>query len=110
MRAPLLLLALALTFSAPLPSAKSSKKIDLRPQQSKSNEDPGSATHLIYEAPKAAEKAESGKTKITVGQTCTDQLGMIYKPGDSGYKGCLRTMDLTKPESNDQHKSLGITI
>jgi hypothetical protein len=107
MRTLLLFLAIALSLSAP---AKAEKKIDLKPHQLKDAQDPGSATHLIYETPKAAEKTAKGKSKITLGQTCTDQLGMIYKPGNTGYKGCMRTRDLTKPESSDQVKSVGITI
>ncbi|MGZ3693514.1 MAG: hypothetical protein ACXWQO_04945 [Bdellovibrionota bacterium] len=99
-----------LVFSLPLHAeSKPEKKLNLKPQHVSDSDDPGSATHLIYEAPKTPEKANA-KGKITMGQTCTDQLGMVYKPGDTGYKGCIRTMDLTKPESTDQRKSVGITI
>lgn len=109
MRALILFLAIALPLHL---EAKTEKKINLKPQHGKS-EDPGSATHLIYESPKNSEKASEvdGKGKIVAGQNCTDQLGMIYKKGDNGYEGCLRTMDAARPESSDQRrKSVGITI
>jgi hypothetical protein len=84
------------------------KKLDLKPQTTKV-EDPGSATHLIYEAPaKNMDKAEESTSVVK--PTCTDQMGMIYKKGDKGYSGCLRTMDLAKPADKRHSPSVGFTI
>lgn len=106
------ILILALALVPALANAKPDKKIDLKPKHEKP-EDPGSATHLIYETPKADAPVPSNtaKPKVTGTATCTDSVGMIYKQGDSGYAGCLRTMDVARPDQNDKrNRSVGISI
>lgn len=99
--------------------AAGGKKLQLAPPQQKAQttEDPGSATRLLYEDPRnkysltadADKKVPSGAVKAT----CTDNMGMIYKKGDSGYDGCLRTVNTQAPKlpgDNKRPSSLGITI
>lgn len=91
----------------PLAAGAANKKINLKPQPSKL-EDPGSATHLIYEAPKASDTKveENGAVK----PTCRDSVGMVYKKGDKGYEGCFRTMDLSQPQDKRHSPSVGFSI
>lgn len=102
-----LLLALLILTAPAL--AKTEKKLNLKPQNTK-NEDPGSATHLLYEPIKPIE-GNSDEPKVQITQTCSDSVGMIYKKGDKGYDGCLRTKDLARPAENSrQRPSVGFTI
>jgi hypothetical protein len=48
-----------------------------------------------------------------VKSTCTDNMGMIYKKGDSGFDGCLRTFGKAPPSAvpgNKRNNSVGISI
>lgn len=91
------------------------KKLKLAPSPGK-NEDPGSATRLLYEDPRdknspiAGVTVEPGSKKI-VKPTCTDNLGMVFKDGDKGYDGCMRTFN-TQPAlpETKRSSSIGITI
>jgi hypothetical protein len=97
--------------------AQAEKKIDLKPnatKEAKKPEDPGSATHMLYESPQKLE-AETGKksAKLKVSSTCTDGLGMVHKHGDKSYEACLRNMDKSAPTKtlNDKNRpSMGISI
>lgn len=107
---PLLFVLFLVPFFA---HARTDKKVDLRPQGVVKTEDPGSATRLLYEKPKREkeEVVNGRKTKVSINATCTDQLGMIFKQGDQGYEGCLRTMNRTKPGDDKRHQpSIGITV
>lgn len=95
------------------------KKIDLTPpgQDAANTEDPGSATRLLYEDPRNKNSITAGSDKKLPGGvkgTCTDNMGMIYKQGDAGYDGCIRTFGKGTPPAlpgdNKRPKSVGITI
>lgn len=106
MKAILCLMLLSLTAGA-------AEKIDLKPKtDSKKGNDPGSATQLLYEAPKKVEE-KAGSKGIAVTTTCTDHLGMVHKKGDKSFESCLRNLDATTPPTspNDKRRpSFGITI
>jgi hypothetical protein len=107
---------LALILSLSLSSPALAEKIDLTPSGQKNLKKgaDGSATHLIFESPKKQPTGAQFKegTKVTVTATCTDSLGMIHKKGDAGYSGCLRSLDKTLPDAqNDRRRSsVGFTI
>jgi len=95
------------------------KKLNLTPpgQTAVTSEDPGSATHLLYEDPRNANSITAGSEKklpVQINSTCTDNMGMIYKQGDIGYEGCVRSFGKgTAPSARGDDKrpnSVGITI
>ncbi len=119
---PKIILLLGILATLPLyANAKESKekKLELTPpgQVSDSKEDPGSATRLLYEDPRNQNSitADAGKkdSKTKIKATCTDNMGMFYKKGDSGYDGCLRSFKNAQPNlpgDNKRPPSLGISI
>jgi hypothetical protein len=119
----MLLLVLGFMQAHSFAYAKGKKKtnLDLTPpgQTASENEDPGSATRLLYEDPRNQNSITAGtdeKTQALSGQvksTCTDNMGMIYKKGAAGYDGCLRTFGKAPPSAvpgNKRNNSVGISI
>jgi len=117
----LLLLLLGAVQIHSMAYAKDKKKVNLTPpgQKAAEKEDPGSATRLLYEDPRnqnsitAGTDAKAGAVNAKVSSTCTDNMGMIYKQGDSGYSGCLRTFGKAPPSAvpgNKRNNSVGISI
>ena len=116
----LVLLLMIITSVQPAVASKTkdSKKIKLAPpgQKSQTMEDPGSATRLLYEDPRnkysLTAGADNKQPESAFKPTCTDSMGMIYKKGDKGYDGCLRTVNQQAPHlpGDKRSPSLGITI
>jgi hypothetical protein len=115
----LLLLLLGIVNLEALAGAPRKKKLNLTPpgQQAATKEDPGSATRLLYEDPRNQNSLTAGSDKKMPGAqvtaTCTDNMGMIYKQGATGYEGCLRTFGKGTPPGlpgDKRQNSVGFTI
>ena len=117
----LLLLVLAVLQAHALADTTKKKKkpVNLTPpgQVAAETEDPGSATRLLYEDPRNPNSLTAGSEKKVpsraVQATCTDNMGMIYKQGDSGYDACRRTFGKGTPPrlpGDNRPNSVGITI
>lgn len=113
-----LVLLLVVLFAVQAHAMPKDKKLKLTPpgQGASTTEDPGSATRLLYEDPRNQNSltagAEKKGVKVDVKHTCTDNMGMSYKQGDSGYDGCMRTFNTaTPPAPGDKRpQSLGISF
>ncbi len=121
MRELILLLVILVSVPAAVASKEKStkdKKLKLAPpgQKAQTTEDPGSATRLLYEDPRnkysLTADADKKQPEGVIKPTCTDSMGMVYKKGDKGYDGCLRTVNQQAPHlpGDKRPTSLGITI
>jgi hypothetical protein len=112
----LLLVLFAVQAHAKPKDRKQPLKLAPSGQKAATTEDPGSATRLLYEDPRNQNSltagAEKKGPKVEVKHTCTDNMGMSYKQGDSGYDGCMRTFNTaTPPAPGDKRpQSLGISF
>jgi|GEM_PF-6732863 len=113
-----LVLLLVVLFTVQANAKTKDKKLKLTPpgQGAATTEDPGSATRLLYEDPRNQNALTAGAEKkgpnVEVKHTCTDNMGMSYKQGDSGYDSCMRTFNTaTPPAPGDKRpQSLGISF
>ncbi|HEY8279228.1 MAG TPA: hypothetical protein VIH99_06380 [Bdellovibrionota bacterium] len=114
-----LVLAISVAHAKPSKEELRKKHIKLTPpgQKAQTTQDPGSATRLLFEDPRNKNSPTAGADKkmpkSAVKGTCADTMGMIYKQGDTGYEGCLRTENKTRPAlpGDDKHpNSIGFTI
>ncbi len=119
MRELVLLLVVLFTVQVHAEDAKKKKiRHGNAEQKAQVTEDPGNATRLLYVDPRKNESlsheidSDAGR-KNAVTSTCTDNMGMIYKKGDKGYDGCLRTFAHPAPKLPGDDKrpnAVGITI
>lgn len=119
MRELILLLVVLVTVQVHAQEVKKNKLKLMPPgQKAQATEDPGNATRLLYEDPRNKNSLThgvnlDGTAKGPVTSTCTDNMGMIYKKGDAGYDGCLRTFSHVQPKlpgDDKRQNAVGFTI
>lgn len=99
----ILLLCLLVT----TPALAANQKLNLKPPAAKAEN--GTAADLIYQTnvPKTG-----GTGGAAISATCTDSMGFVHKQGATGFEGCLRTQDKTRPETGaaSRKNSVGISF
>lgn len=96
---------LLLCLLATTPALAASQKLNLKPPAAKAEN--GTAADLIYQT--NVPKTGGG---VAISATCTDSMGFVHKQGATGFEGCLRTQDKTRPETGaaSRNSSVGISF